>query len=78
MDQRQQFSMWYFIGVLVLLFAVQTYFAGEHVETLSYSDFKTLLQAGKVTDATVSSETIAGTVDLTGIGTRCERHRRQR
>jgi cell division protease FtsH len=67
MDKRQQFSMWYFIGVLVLLLAVQTYFAASHVETLSYSDFKTLLQAGKVSDITVGVETIQGVVDLTGI-----------
>ena len=69
MDNKQQFNLWYFIGVLVLLFAVQTYFASEHVETLPYSDFKTLLQAGKVKDVTVSPETIEGVVDMTGIDT---------
>ena len=67
MDKRQQFSMWYFMGALVLLFAVQTYFAAEHVETLPYSDFKTLLAAGKVKDVTVSNEAISGTVDLAGV-----------
>ncbi len=68
MDKRQQqFSMWYFIGVIVLLFAVQTYFASPHVQTISYSDFKTLLQAGKVKDVTVGSETIEATIDLKGV-----------
>jgi cell division protease FtsH len=67
MDSRQQqFSLWYFLGVFVLLFAAQTYFAGPHVETISYSDFKTLLTAGNVKDATVGSDTIAATVDLKG------------
>lgn len=67
MDSRRQFSLWYFIGVLVLLFAVQTYIASEHVETLPYSDFKTLLKAGKVKEVTVSAETIDGVVNMTGI-----------
>lgn len=68
MDKRQQqFSMWYFIGVIVLLFAVQTYFASPHVETISYSDFKTLLLTGKVKDVTVGSETIEATIDLKGV-----------
>jgi cell division protease FtsH len=66
MMDKQQFSLWYFIGVLVLLFAVQTYFGGEHAETLSYSDFKTLLQAGKVRDVTIGSDTIRASIDLTG------------
>ena len=67
MDKRQQWSTWYFLGVIVLMFAMQTYFASEHVETLPYSDFKTLLQAGKIKEITVGSETISGTVDMTGI-----------
>lgn len=67
MDRRQQqFSLWYFLGVMVLLFAMQTYFARLHVETISYSDFKTLLAAGKVKDVTVGSETIEATIDVKG------------
>lgn len=67
MESKQQvFSVWYFLGVLVLLFAVQTFIARPHVGAVSYSDFKTLIQAGKISDVTVGSETIEGTVDLTG------------
>jgi cell division protease FtsH len=66
MENKQQFTLWYFLGVIVLLFAVQTFFGRAHVGTLSYSDFKTLLQAGKVHDVTLGSETIQGTVDLDG------------
>ncbi len=67
MGNKQQFTLWYYIGVFILLFAVQSYFSRSHVGVLSYSDFKTLVQAGKVTDVTVGSETIEGTVDLTGL-----------
>jgi len=67
MDSRQkQFSLWYFLGVIVLLFVMQTYFAGPHIETISYSDFKTLLAAGKVKEVTVGSEAIEATIDLKG------------
>jgi cell division protease FtsH len=66
MGNKQQFTLWYFLGMVVLLFAVQTYFSAAHVEALPYSDFKALLQAGKVKDIKVGSEIIEGTVDLVG------------
>ena len=69
MDNKQQFSLWYFLAALVLLFALQTFLAREHIATLSYSEFKALLQAGKVTDVIVGSESIEGTVDLRGAET---------
>jgi cell division protease FtsH len=64
MDRRQQFTLWYFLAVLVLLFALQSYFATSQVGTLSYSDFKALLHAHKVRDAVIGTDTIDGTVDL--------------
>ena len=67
MNQRQEFSLWYFLGALVLMFAIQTYFGASHIEVLPYSDFKLLVGAGKVQSVTIGSETIEGTVDLTGI-----------
>jgi cell division protease FtsH len=66
MDKKQLFSLWYFLGVIVLLFAAQTFVARSHVGTLSYSDFKTLVQAGRVSDVTIGSETIEGSIDLSG------------
>jgi len=52
MENKQQFTLWYFLGAMVLLFAVQTFYSRSHVGALAYSDFKTLLQAGKVSDLT--------------------------
>lgn len=69
MKNKQQFTLWYYLGAIILFFAVQSYFAREHVGVLPYSDLKTLVQAGKVSDVTIGSETIAGTVDLTGVET---------
>ena len=64
--KQQQFTLWYFIGAIVLLFAMQTYFSGPHTGTISYSDFKTLLQAGKLQDVVVGTETVEATADLAG------------
>jgi len=68
MDKNQrQMTLWYLLGAVVIMFAVQGYFQSAHVETLPYSDFKTLMMAGKVKDVAVSAETVAGNVDLDGI-----------
>ncbi len=64
MDPKQHFSMWYFLAALVLLLAVQSWLTSSHVETLAYSDFKTLLQAGKLRDLTLNETTISGTVNI--------------
>jgi hypothetical protein len=43
---QQQFSIGYFVIALILLFALQTFFASPRVETISYSQFKTLTKKG--------------------------------
>lgn len=67
MENKQQFTLWYYLGAIFLFFAVQSYFARDHAGVLPYSDFKILVQAGKVSDVTIGSETITGTVDLSGV-----------
>ena len=52
--------------MIALLFVAQFYFLGSQVETIPYSDFKTLLAAGKVRQATVGQSTIDAVIDLTG------------
>jgi cell division protease FtsH len=66
-ENKRQFTLWYYLGALVLLFAAQTYFARPHVGALSYSDFKTLVQAGKVSNVIIGREVIEATVDVTGL-----------
>ncbi len=66
MDTRQHFSLWYFVAVMVLMLALQSVLFTRHVETLAYSDFKTLLRAGKVSEVLISDDSISGTVDLRG------------
>ena len=50
-----------------LLFVLaQDYFVRSQVTTIPYSDFKALLAAGKIRQATVSEDTIEAVIDLKG------------
>lgn len=66
MDKRQAFTVWYVIGVIVLMVAAQAFVSRAHVKTRLYSDFKRLLAGGRVQDLTLGSEQIGGSVNLTG------------
>ena len=67
MDKKQQFSTWYVLLALIVLLSFQNFFTG-HTETLAYSDFKQLLQAGKLEELSVSDVDIRGTVITDGLG----------
>ena len=63
-DPKQKFSPWYLIGVAIIVLALQYWASTSTFETLAYSDFKTLLQAGKLSNLTLKDTTISGTIDL--------------
>ena len=63
-DPKQKFSLWYLIGVAIIVLALQYWARTSTFETLAYSDFKTLLQAGKLSNLTLKDTTISGTIDL--------------
>ena len=65
-NKQQQFTLWYYIGVIVLLFGLQIYLSQPPVATIPYSDFKRLVEAGKMRDVTVGTDTVTGTADLAG------------
>lgn len=67
MDTKQHFSVWYFIGVALALLAIQSFLSGPHQQLLAYSDFKSLLQAGKVKEVTIADDQLSGIADLTGL-----------
>jgi len=58
----QQFSLWYFVGVMLLMLALQYYFAGGNVETIPYNEFKTLLKADLLDKVLVSDSEVSGIV----------------
>ena len=68
MEQKQQaFSLWYFILAFLLLLAMQTFLLSPRVETITYSQFKSLIKQGLVTDLVVEQTTIRGNIKAEGM-----------
>src|ERR1035438_1347173 len=67
MDQKQQLSVWYFIIAFLVILAIQNFLVYGHVEHLPYSEFKTLLKAGKVKDVALGEQVISGTLAGEGL-----------
>jgi cell division protease FtsH len=63
MEPKQQFSIWYFLVAFLLIVALQEFVMSPvHVNNLPYSDFKTLLKAGKISNVGLSETIISGTL----------------
>ena len=63
MDKWQQkFSIGYFFIALVLLFLLQTYLASPQVETISYSQFKALVNKALLANLTIGEKAIHGEI----------------
>jgi hypothetical protein len=58
--QRPAFSIWYVLGLLLLLAVAQAWFLGTGGRSIPYSEFKTLLRANQVSEVTVGDQTIGG------------------
>jgi cell division protease FtsH len=67
MDAKQHFSLWYFAGVALMLLAIQMLLANPHPQQIAYSDFQSLLQAGKIREVTIADDQLTGTADLSGL-----------
>ncbi|MBW4051774.1 MAG: ATP-dependent zinc metalloprotease FtsH [Proteobacteria bacterium] len=68
MGAKQSSLLWYLIAGFLLIALVEVFLSQPQSVMIPYSDFKTLLTAGKVTQATISQDTIRATVDLNGAG----------
>lgn len=64
---QQQFSLWYFVGVFLVLLVIQSFFMTPHVAPLAYSEFKTLLRAGKIARVTLGSPYLRGVLRAEGL-----------
>ncbi|HXJ82827.1 MAG TPA: ATP-dependent zinc metalloprotease FtsH [Candidatus Methylomirabilis sp.] len=68
METRQRkFSIGYFIVTMIALFLLQAVLFAPHAETLSYSEFKTLVRKGKVSNLVLDRQTISGTLAAEGL-----------
>ena len=67
MDKKQIASVWYFVGVFLLLMVLQNYVFAPRVDTLSYAEFKTLVEKGKVSDVAIGDQLITGRLNRDGL-----------
>jgi cell division protease FtsH len=64
---KQRFSIGYFIIALLMLFVLQYYFAVPKVETIGYSDFKSLAKKNLVTNLVITEQAIRGEIKPEGV-----------
>jgi len=60
--KRQGATIWYGLGFLLFIALVQTYFLVPAGRQIPYSEFKSLVQQGKVAEAIVGEQIIRGTL----------------
>ncbi|MFP3868461.1 MAG: ATP-dependent zinc metalloprotease FtsH [Desulfobacteraceae bacterium] len=67
MTRMGRFTIWYFIMTLLVFLFLQNYLVGRRVETVSYSEFRQLVDQQGVQDLVVSSDTITGELTPAGV-----------
>ncbi len=67
MDKKQTFSLWYVLAAFVVLLLIQDLSANRHTQTLSYSEFKQALAAGKVDDVVIADGVATGKLKADGL-----------
>jgi cell division protease FtsH len=65
--KQRRFSIGYAIVTIVAILVIESFLFAPHPETLAYSDFARLVKAGKVSDLTLSKQTIRGTLAADGL-----------
>ncbi len=65
--KQRSFSVGYFIAMLIALFLIQSVLFAPHKENLSYSELKTLVKKGKVSNLLLDKQTISGTLTTEGL-----------
>ena len=67
MDKIHIASLWYFLAAFLIMTAVNDYVFAPHVETLSYAEFKTLVEKGKVSELAIGGKVITGRLKRDGL-----------
>ncbi|RMF88403.1 MAG: ATP-dependent metallopeptidase FtsH/Yme1/Tma family protein [Nitrospinota bacterium] len=62
LPKRAQFSIWYFLAVLLILIFIQHTLLVEDTQKIPYSEFKRLLREGKVDNLIITKDTIRGEI----------------
>ncbi len=67
MNKQHHFSIWYFLAAFFALLFIENMLMGPQAETLPYSQFKALVQAGKVTEVSIGPQYIYGQLNPQGL-----------
>jgi cell division protease FtsH len=67
MDRKQAFSLWYVLAAVVGMILMQEFFTPRHTQTLSYSEFKQALVAGKLDDVVITDGIATGRLRAEGL-----------
>lgn len=67
MDKKQTFSLWYVLAALVGMILLQEFVAPRHTQTLTYSEFKQALVAGKLDDVVIADGIATGKLRAEGL-----------
>ncbi len=67
MDNKHQFSIWYFVFAFLFIAYLQSFFNPPRIENLPYSEFKILLKANKLENIRLTETDISGTIILRDI-----------
>ena len=63
MDRRMKINIWYAILAVFGIIMLQNFWSqGQHVETIPYSAFEQYLEEGRLSEVTVTSQYIRGTL----------------
>ncbi|WP_425406497.1 ATP-dependent zinc metalloprotease FtsH [Hwanghaeella sp.] len=60
MDKKAHINVWYFVAAMLFVLAFQWWMARQQVETISYSEFQTLLKSGKIAEIAITDNSIRG------------------
>ncbi len=67
MENKHQFSIWYFVIAFLFIAYLQSFFNPPRIENLPYSEFKILLKAKKLEKLRLTETDISGTILLRDI-----------
>ncbi len=67
MTHKQDFSIWYFVVMITVFLIMQSYFVSGHMDTIAYSQVKSLVRQGLVTDFVIEQDTLRGNIKPEGL-----------
>lgn len=68
--KTKSFTVLYLAVAFLAVVVIQSYFSGSETKTIPYSEFRQELSKGKISDVTVTTDTIHGTLIEDGKGTK--------